>query len=335
MGMETTKENIRNVLGQFDITQHQAERIADMILDYAHSNSLLEVSIPEQCPKCGVYHPAVVRNGKTSSGKQMYRCSCCGRRFTATSGHLMENSHFGKDKWRGMIIDTICGLSIRSTAKSLSISVPTAFRMRHKVLRFLEESTQDTMLRGFVEADETFLRLNGKRRTGELEREIRGSSKQAGTGKMACIACAVEPGGAAFCRSYNWGAIGSADTDRILSHISTGSTIVVDGWKTYKASSERLSLKRISVGGEDRDGESNLNAVNSFHQQIKQLIRFYRGISVKYINRYCALFSMRWTIKVKDSTEILSQVKELIWNFRAGLERELMESSCFLSFKCH
>lgn len=314
--METTRENIRNVLEQFDITQYQAERIAEMILDYTHSNSLLEVSLPEQCPKCGIYHPNVVRNGKTSSGKQMYRCKGCGKRFTATNGHLMENSHFGKDKWRGMIIDTICGLSIKSTARRLSISIPTAFRMRHKVLRFLEESTQDTMLKGFVEADETFLRLNGKRRIGELEKGIRENSKQSGTSKMACVACAVEPSGAAFCRSYNWGAIGSADTDRILSHITTGSTLVVDGWNTYKASSKKHLLNRIAVNGKDSGSESNLKAVNSFHQQIKQLIRYYRGISVKYINRYCALFSMRWTIKVKDSTEILSQIKELIWNFR-------------------
>lgn len=314
--METTKEKIRSVLEQFSITQYQAERIADMILDYTQSNSLLEVSIPEQCPKCGIYRPEVVKNGKTGSGKQMYKCKCCGKRFTATSGHLMENSHFGKDKWRSIIIDTICGYSIRSTAKSLLISMPTVFKMRHKVLRFLEESTQDTMLKGFVEADETFLKLNGKRRIGELERGIRESSKQAGTGKMACVACVVEPGGAAFCRSYNWGAIGSADTDRILSHVSTGSTLVVDGWKTYKASSERNSLNRIAVDGKDGTGETNLKAVNSFHQQIKQLIRYYRGISVKYINRYCALFSMRWTIKVKDSAEILSWIKELIWNFR-------------------
>ena len=63
--METTKEKIRSVLEQFSITQYQAERIANMILDYTQSNSLLEVSIPEQCPKCGIYRPEVVKNGKT------------------------------------------------------------------------------------------------------------------------------------------------------------------------------------------------------------------------------------------------------------------------------
>ena len=151
---------------------------------------------------------------------------------------------------------------------------------------------------------------------GTLESEVRSSSKQDGISKMACIACVVDPHGAAYCRSYNWGYLGCADAERILSHVKPGSTIVVDGLTSYKSPASSLMLERIKVDGKNSEDEINLNAVNSFHSQIKQLLRFYRGVSVKYINRYCALFSLRWTIKVKNASEILSYIKDLLWDFR-------------------
>lgn len=314
--MESTREEIKKSLTRFDITESQLEEIAEIILEYSHWNTSMEASIPENCPKCGTPHPAVIKGGKTNTGKQMYRCKTCAKRFTATNGHLMEYSHMDKSEWRIAIIDTIQGVSLKGTAKKISSNVLTSFRMRHKLLRFLEHRLQDSVLGGYIEADETFVGLNGKKRIGELEKEIRNSSKQSGTGKMACIACVVEPGGTAFCRSYGWGGIGNFDTEQILSHVKRGSTVITDGRKSYKSASKNLGLKRISVNGKDCKQEVNLNAVNSFHSQIKQLLRFYRGVSVKYINRYCSLFSLRWTIKVKKATEILALVKDLIWNHR-------------------
>lgn len=314
--MEATRTEIKKSLERFDITECQIEVLADQILEYSYWNTSLDVSVPDICPKCGMIRPAVIKGGKSNTGKQMYRCKSCGKRFTATNGHLLEHSHIDKSLWRVLIMDTIRGFSLKETKEKIDVNILTVFRMRHKLLRFLEDSMQDIQLDGYVEADETFVNLNGKRRIGELEEEIRESSKQAGIGKMACIACVVQPGGAAFCKSYGWGGFGITDAEIILSHVKEGATLVTDGKNSYKNTSKKLGLERIQVDGKDCESENNLKAINSFHSQIKDLIRHYRGISVKYINRYCALFSLRWTIKIKKTAEILTAIKELIWNHR-------------------
>ena len=326
--MKATREDIKKNLIKYDITEFQIEKIADEIIEYSHWNTSLDASVPDICPKCGIVHPPVIKGGKSNTGKQMYRCKACGKRFTATNGHLMEHSHLDKSKWKVVIMDTIKGNSLKATAKYISVNILTAFRMRHKLLRFLEDRLQNSVLAGYVEADETFVNMNGKGHIGDLELEVRNASGQAGIGKMACIACVVEPNGAAYCRSYNWGNIGCFDTEQILSHVEVGSTLITDGHVSYKTPSKKLELDRIIVNGKDSKLETNLNAINSFHNQIKELIRFYRGVSVKYINRYCALFSLRWTIKVKRTADVISYVKELIWNHRMHetLEQVLNEN---------
>ena len=42
----------------------------------------------EYCPKCGCYHPRLVKSGFANSGKQMLRCKECGKRFVVDRGQL-------------------------------------------------------------------------------------------------------------------------------------------------------------------------------------------------------------------------------------------------------
>ena len=63
------------------------------------------------CPKCGADHSKVVRSGFAGSGKQMFRCASCGRRFSKDGsprhkygrgvvgcdiGTCVESRHFGE-----------------------------------------------------------------------------------------------------------------------------------------------------------------------------------------------------------------------------------------------
>ena len=47
----------------------------------------------EYCPKCGCYHPRLVKSGFTNSGKQMLRCKECEKRFVVDRGQLTFYSH--------------------------------------------------------------------------------------------------------------------------------------------------------------------------------------------------------------------------------------------------
>lgn len=310
------KSRISEILKGYNLTERQVDEIANLVIEYSAMNSEVIAAVPHICPKCGAYEPGITRGGLTSTGKQMYRCKCCGKRFTATNGHLMHHSHMDSSSWIRVIVDTIGGKPLKSTARGMSSSIVTAFRMRHKLLRFLEDWMQQVSLREYIEADETFVNLNGKRKPEGIWQEMRKDPRRKGISGMACIACAVEPRGRAYCGCYNYGPIGSADTCEFLSHVERRAVLVVDGHNSYMGASKSLGLDRIAVDGKDEASRHNLNAVNSFHSQIKALIRAYRGISVKYVNRYCALFSLRWNIKEKTEHEILSAVNLIIHDHR-------------------
>ena len=91
------------------------------------------------CPKCGTAHPKVVRSGFAGSGKQMFRCASCGRRFTYDSGRLTWYSHQNADQWKTLILDTFSGQSLRSTSGKIGVDMETAFNMRHRLMCVLEK----------------------------------------------------------------------------------------------------------------------------------------------------------------------------------------------------
>lgn len=53
----------------------------------------------EYCPKCGCYHPRLVKSGFAKSGKQMLRCKECGKRFVIDHDQLTFYSHQDQSKW--------------------------------------------------------------------------------------------------------------------------------------------------------------------------------------------------------------------------------------------
>ena len=93
----------------------------------------------EYCPKCGVHHPVLIKADKVNSGKQMYRCKHCNKRFVVDHGQLTYYSHQSEQKWNQLIDDTVAGHSLKTSADHISVCEETAFRMRHKLLYFLEQ----------------------------------------------------------------------------------------------------------------------------------------------------------------------------------------------------
>ena len=55
----------------------QIEKIDREITDYLDTNNKMNTYHFEYCPKCGCYHPHLVKSGFANSGKQMLRCKEC------------------------------------------------------------------------------------------------------------------------------------------------------------------------------------------------------------------------------------------------------------------
>ena len=74
---------IESFFGEYGLTELQTSTIRKLFESYLEYNSIVKGNgIFEVCPKCSMVHPVIVKAGKSESGKQMYRCTHCGRRFT-------------------------------------------------------------------------------------------------------------------------------------------------------------------------------------------------------------------------------------------------------------
>lgn len=62
------------------LNNYQIGKIQELLDSFVQNDSSNAVAV-EICPKCGKLHPHVIRSGFAGSGKQLYRCMECSRRF--------------------------------------------------------------------------------------------------------------------------------------------------------------------------------------------------------------------------------------------------------------
>ncbi len=87
--------------------------------------------VVKYCPKCGCYHPRLIKSGFANFGKQMLRCKECGKRFVVDCGQLTFYSHQDQSKWNELILDTLNGVSLKKPAAKINVNERNVFNMRH------------------------------------------------------------------------------------------------------------------------------------------------------------------------------------------------------------
>jgi transposase-like protein len=88
---------------------------------------------------------------------RIYQCLACGKQFSATSGTIFNDTHLPLTKWF-MAIALICeakkGLSACQLQRHLGVNYRTAWHLAHRIREAMQEGG---ILKGVVEADETFM----------------------------------------------------------------------------------------------------------------------------------------------------------------------------------
>ena len=109
----------------YGLTKLQISTIVNLLESYLADNRIVKGDgVFEVCPKCGKVHLKVVKGGKAGSGKQMYRCTHCGRRFTEDYGTIMHYSHQGDDAWKVLMMDTVTAVyRLRRLRKNLALTL--------------------------------------------------------------------------------------------------------------------------------------------------------------------------------------------------------------------
>jgi len=111
------------------------------------------------CPHCGSGN--FVKYGRTSIGRQRYRCRVCRKTFSETTDTPFMYSKKTLKTWVEYIFCMEGRLTLRSISKLLSMNLSTAFSWRHKILS-VAETTTDTLLTETIEVNEFWLKENFK-----------------------------------------------------------------------------------------------------------------------------------------------------------------------------
>lgn len=301
------------------LSEEQVERLSELATEYLELNSEIEDTTPKSCPCCGDSDARFIKRG-FSGRKQRYQCKICGKRFTYDTGKLTAYSHQTEEAWVIFIRDTLSLMSLDECAANISVSHPTAFYMRHKLLSFLEEAIKGgELLEGVIEADEAYVLESQKgilvttrkpRKHGET------ATKRGLSDEHFCVCVAADRDRHFVVRCVNRGNPSADDIEEALSdRINETGVFLCDGKRAYNQLIRAKKYEKIVLEShQDYTKAYHLNTVNGLHSRLKSMLNRYRGVSSKYLNRYLALFAALEQAGRSDFRPAVDFVRQLVAN---------------------
>jgi transposase-like protein len=165
-------------LGELNVDQRRT--VAAIVSgqgDLAEVTSMIEARFATQvlCPHC---QSSDAGSWGRSCGLKRYRCRACRKSFNALTGTPLARLR-NRKAWKAYAQALTDSVSVRKAARRTGVSVPTAFRWRHRFLS-LAKDTKAKTVSGIVEADEAFFpkSFKGARKLGRAPRRRGGASKR-------------------------------------------------------------------------------------------------------------------------------------------------------------
>ena len=266
---------------------HLAEALEKIKEVKAKADAENEEDSTPSCPHCDSHK--IARNGHKSR-KQAYLCRDCKRSFVSTTKSAIQGSHASPTVWRQVISDTVSGVSIDKTAKSLDLHHETVFNMRHKILYCLERAIIEnpTEMSGVCETDTTYVleSVKGRKILPVYHRKPRkhGSValKRGISNEYVCICTSVTSEGENVAQSVNRATPSSQEIlDVFGKRVNEDTVVLCDGAHSFNALEDKCTVAVTK----------RTNKVNGFHSFIKEKLDAARGVATIYLNRYNALFA--------------------------------------------
>lgn len=264
---------------------------------------------------------------------QRYKCSWCGKTFTATSLSLISNTYFSYMDWIKFIDCIYNGYTLAQTAKACGVSQQTVHSNKIKLFYALKILDDQVQLKGNVVVDETYIPLSfkgnrTKNENFEMPREAHkrgGEIHSKGLGKdHVCIVCALDDEGNSVCHVSGLGSPKAVKIEKAIGkHINKENISCIYSDKsyaigTYTKNNELPHKTVISNPGKRKIKKltrdeyitlRNLQKINSYHSRLKKFIAGFGGPSTDLLSGYLYLFA--WKERNKD-IEPIEAYKELL-----------------------
>jgi transposase-like protein len=254
------------------------------------------------CDKCGT-----IGNAFKLVDPRKWRCNGCNGDFSVTAGTPFERTHLPLTKWFAAIwlIGTSSkGVSSMVISRQLGISYKTAWFLTHRIRELLVDG-DDTILKGIVEVDETY--IGGKRRRDQASKRDNDDDQPRGRGgsRKLMAVTAVERDGRAKARK------GRTHSERtiagaVFEWLDRTAVIVTDELPAYRWIGRRFPahLRVNHSAGEwsRRDplavACAHTNTVESFNATIKRaIVGVWHWFSIKHADQYLRELAARWNMR--------------------------------------
>ena len=144
-----TKEDVINYLKNTDRIDYDSlikvfKSNDNIVLSRGEIISLLKIindKSNRKCPYCEskfISRHQKYTKYKDGVTKERFRCKDCRKTFSDTTNTIFHNAKLPFEKIQMCIKEVTSERTIRSAAKNVDISVPTAFYMKHKILNNTE-----------------------------------------------------------------------------------------------------------------------------------------------------------------------------------------------------
>ena len=281
------------------------------------------------CARCPTSEKhIVIKNGKGRDGRQRYICKDCGKTFYAVQDSLSSNVNQDINTWIKFVRGILRQYSLDELSEDCNISRTTALSWRLRVFQALEILLSKVKLYGNIIADDTRLNYNLKGNHNAdfiMPRNSRsrgGSySKKYYNQNSLCILCAVDENGNSFSKVVGFGnpsaericdgfkdKIDSTRKDNVL--ITDGAQYFKKAIDTYGFSEwkKQTTLKKGTKRVPNTSSDYHIQSINSYHSRLKRFIRFYNGVSSRYLPGYLLLFDYLQNNKNIDDTTLCREI---------------------------
>lgn len=277
--------------------------------DLALNDSQYETPYLEMpcCPCC--HSNQTVKNGKSRSANQRYKCKQCQKTFSVSSNTLSSNITQDTGVWMQFIKALLQGTTVKDTATLCGISRPTVIDWRLRVFDALEYLSETIKLSGLVFADDTRVNYNFKGNHGShfaAPRKSRTRGNQNTTKNFQknqiCVLCAIDGFGNSFSKCIGFGKpSGKRLVDGFSGKLQVDekTVLVSDGDSAYGTVVKKYNIPEWAKRTTNKKGNKRVPAViddihiqtvNGYHSRLKDYLAPLHGVTSRYLPGYLLVF---------------------------------------------